>query len=77
MGNTAARTITLPPAADCKGIWFCFIKNSADAEIITLDGNGSETIDGNATITTMDADYDTITILCDGTEWFIVAQKIA
>lgn len=75
--SSGAFTITLPTAADNDGRTLTFIKTDSSTNAITLDGEGSETIDGNTTVATMDAQYDTITIYCDGTEWFIVAQKIA
>lgn len=73
----AAFTITLPPVADAEGMVLTVIKDDLAANPITLDGDGAETIDGNATVATIDAQYDTITLYCDGTEWFIIAQKIA
>lgn len=76
--NTAALTLNLPAVADCQaGDRITFIKTAAAAFAITLDGASSETIDGGATVATMDANHDTITIECDGTNWRIVAQKIA
>lgn len=75
--NTAALSITLPAAADCTGRGFVFKKTSADAEIVTLDGNGSETIDGATTSTVIDAAQDMLEIVSDGTGWHIIAHKIA
>ena len=76
-GNTGAVSFILPAAASSAGGIFTFVKTSADAQIITLDGNASETINGATTNTSMDAQYDTITIACNGTAWFIIAQSIA
>ena len=46
-------------------------KIDISANAITVDGNGSETIDDGATaiITTQ---YECITVVSDGTEWWIV-----
>jgi hypothetical protein len=70
--NTAARTLTLPAAADCAGRFLTVVKNSAAAFAITLDGAGAETIDGAATLATAAA-RDRVTIYSDGTAWTRVA----
>lgn len=73
-----AYSITLPAVATVgAGGWYTFIKNDAAASAITLDGNSSETIDGSTTYAGIDADYDAVTIITDGTEWFIVSRKLA
>lgn len=78
MGNTAARTLNLPAVATCRaGCWFVLVKTSAAAFAITLDGNAGETIDGAATFAGVDAQYDTVVVLCTGSEWVIVARDIA
>jgi hypothetical protein len=71
----AGRTLTLPPAADCTGRTFT-VKTLA-AQVVTLDGDGTETIDGATTTVLMDAAQDTLTILSDGANWHIIAAKIA
>lgn len=53
------------------------IKTDSGTGAVTLDGSGSETIDGNATDAQIDAQYDAMTLLCDGSEWFIVNKKIS
>jgi hypothetical protein len=75
--NTAALTITLPPAATVAGKTITVKKTTADAAIVTLDGDGAETIDGAATSTVIDAANDTLTIISTGTAWLIIAYKIA
>jgi len=78
IGNTAARTLTLPPAATVRaGGWFRVVKTSAAAFAVTLDGNASETIDGATTLATMDAQYDTALLLCTGSEWIVLSRDIA
>lgn len=77
IGNTAARTLTLPAAADCAGRFLTVKKTSADAFAVTLDGAGAETIDGAATFAAQDAANDVVTILSDGTGWHIIAKMIA
>lgn len=75
--NTVARTLTLPAAATSAGVWYTIKKTTADAAAVTIDGSGAETIDGAATNTEVDAQYDSITIVCDGSNWHIVSKKIA
>lgn len=76
--NTAALTITLPAIAECEvGSGFQVVKNSADAEIVTLDGNASETIDGATTLATIDANYDCAKLVSTGTAWVITSRDIA
>lgn len=64
-------TVTLPPAASSKGKIYV-IKNIGSGTI-TIDGDGSETIDG-ATTQSLSAQYDFIAIASNGTEWLIVAD---
>ena len=75
--NGGAFSITLPAVATATGKIYTFIRTGAGVNALTIDGNGAETIDGAATNATMDAQYDSLTIWCDGTEWFIIARKIA
>jgi len=76
-GAGAGVTATLPTAADNGGRFLTFVKANADATALTLDGEGAETINGNATNAEMDAQYDTMTIFCNTSEWFIVDKIIA
>lgn len=77
VANTSALTVNLPAAADSAGRVLTVKKTTADAEIVTLDGNASETINGATTNTSIDANHDTLTLACDGTGWHIVASIIA
>jgi hypothetical protein len=77
MPNTGALTLTLPAAASCANGRLTFKKTSADAAAVTIDGNASETIDGSANFAACDAANDTVTMVCDGTAWYIVAKIIA
>ena len=79
LANTgvAGITLVLPAAATSTGLWYSFVKTNADATALTIDGNGAELINGSATHATCDAQYDTVTIVCDGTGWYIVAKAIA
>lgn len=46
---------------------------TSQGNTVTIDGNSSETIDGNATLTLVDQ-YDYFKQYCDGTEWFILGK---
>ena len=44
---------------------------NAQAQNITIDTQAGELIDGNATAT-INVDYQSVTLLCDGTNWNII-----
>ncbi|RMF71776.1 MAG: hypothetical protein D6744_17480, partial [Planctomycetota bacterium] len=78
IGNTAARTLTLPPAATVRaGGWIRVVKTTNDLFAVTLDANGSETIDGATTLATIDAQYDVAHLVCTGSEWIVLSRDIA
>lgn len=66
-----ARTITLPPAANCKGLILNIKKTDSSVNGVTIDGNGAETIDGAATKSTT-TQYAGWMIQSDGANWFIL-----
>lgn len=71
-----ALTLNLPAASDSTGrIITVVLANAGSA--VTLDGDGAETINGNATDMDIDAANDTKTIICDGSEWFVISEIIA
>jgi len=72
---SAGRTLTLPVAADCTGRTFT-VKTLA-AQVVTLDGNAAETVDGAATSVLLDAANDVLTIMSTGSAWLSVCGKIA
>jgi len=61
-------TVTLPTAVGATGDMYR-VKNSG-AGIITLDGDGTETIDGVVTQTINQ--YDSFSVVSDGSNWVIV-----
>lgn len=75
--QSAGFTLTLPPAADCTGRSMTFVRAGTGTNALTLDGNASETIDGGATLATMDSARDTVTIVSDGSNWYITAARLA
>jgi hypothetical protein len=64
-------SVVLPPVADSKDRVLVF-KRFTTSSNVTIDGNGSETIDG-ATTKVLAADYTSIIIVCDGDEWHIIS----
>jgi uncharacterized protein (TIGR02145 family) len=72
--NTGPYTVTLPAAAANTGKVY-YIKNiDADGDIITLDGNAIETIDG-ATTFLLDLYKHAIRIISDGTNWHVLEES--
>jgi hypothetical protein len=69
--TSAAFTVTLPAAASSTGVVFYIKKIDSSANAVTIDGNGSETID-DATTQLLSSQYDCLTVHCDGTEWYII-----
>lgn len=67
--TTAAFTITLPASSEGLMYWIKKIDSSANA--VTIDGDGSETIDGDTT-KILSSQYDAVQLLADGTEWWIL-----
>jgi len=63
-------TITLPTIATSSGKVIC-IKNVGTGTI-SIDGSNAETIDGTDTAKTLTSQYDSIRVVCDGTEWWIL-----
>lgn len=78
MANTAARTLTLPAAATARaGAWLRVVKTSAAAFAITIDPNAAETVDGAATLATIDSQFDCGHLVCTGSEWIVLSRDIA
>lgn len=70
-----AWTLTLPTAVGNKGKEFVIkYTDSNIANALTVDGNGSETIDGSTT-TTLNTQGETLKIISDGSNWEIVERK--
>jgi len=65
-----AVTIDLPAAASNTDIDYNVVKLGTTASV-TVDGNASETING-ATTNVLSSQWDSIWIVCDGTQWVIL-----
>jgi len=69
--GATAMTMTLPTAKDNTGRTITIRKMDTGAGKITVDGEGSETIDGNLTVGIWYVN-NFLTFLCTGTAWLIV-----
>lgn len=67
-------TITLPAASGSKRRQLTVIRKDNSVNNVIVDGNAAETINGSTTYTLADQ-YDTVRIVCDGTEWFVMSEK--
>lgn len=67
----AAFTITLPPAPKHKGRAVYVKRLNAGANNVTIDGSGSETIDGAAN-TVLTTQWESRTLFSDGSNWLIL-----
>jgi hypothetical protein len=65
-----AITITLPAAASCTGRQYDILKADSSANAVTVDGNGTETINGAAT-KVLSNQYTAVTIRSNGSGWYI------
>jgi len=68
--TTGSVVVTLP-AADVMRGRVLVVKKLVAANTVTLDGNGSETIDG-ATTLAWTTQYQVQRILSDGTQWWTI-----
>jgi hypothetical protein len=74
--TSAGFTITLPAVAQAtNGFEISFKKTDVTTNLITLDGNGGETIEGRTTFLLYDQN-DIVTILCDGNNWRVKSGVI-
>jgi hypothetical protein len=69
--TSAAFTLTLPPAATYAGLVLVIKKIDSSANVVTIDGNASETIDGALT-KTLSTQYASYMIQSNGANWFII-----
>lgn len=67
----ADRVITLPLVAASLGKTVYIKKIDSGREHVIIDGNGAETIDGEATFDLV-LEHESVTVICDGSEWRIL-----
>lgn len=70
-----AWTLTLYAASGNSGKVLRIVKTTNDFSVLTIDGNASETINGSTT-TTINTQYESLTIICDGSNWHILDRRI-
>lgn len=68
--SDAAFTITLPTSSEAKNRVYIIKKTDSGPNAVTVDGNASETIDG-ATTAVITTQYESISIICDGSNWHL------
>ena len=66
-----AITINLPAASTASGLQYHIKKIDSSSNTVTVDADGTETIDGALT-QVISAQYESITIVCDGSNWHII-----
>lgn len=69
--TAGAVTVTLPPAAASIGRQIVVKKTDAGGNNVIVDGDGAETVDGAANVTTA-VQYATIVVHCDGAGWWVL-----
>lgn len=67
-------TLELPPAASVTGLEFWIIKIDDNTNLVTVDGNGSETINGELTWVGLDAQWDFLHAKSDGSNYIILGM---
>jgi len=67
--TSANLTVTLPAAADAGDGFVVTIKKTVAANTVTIDPDGSETIDGDGT-SSLTAVNSAVMIQCDGSAWY-------
>jgi hypothetical protein len=73
VSSGSAFTVTLYPAAGNAGKKLTILKTSSDFNPVTIEGNASETINGNLN-TNVVTQYERIELLCNGFNWFIMRR---
>ena len=69
--TTAGFTVTLPTAASIPGRQYTIKRINAGANVVTVGTTTSQTIDG-ATTKALSAQYASVTVVSDGTNWLTV-----
>jgi len=70
--SAAAVTISLPTASGNTGLTYVIKKIDSSGNNVTIDPNGSETIDGSSTVT-LSSQYSYRMIVSDGSNWVVVS----
>lgn len=65
-------TVNLPTAVGIAGRQYIIKKINTTANDVTIDGNGSETIDGASTQILTGANKPSVNVVSDGANWHII-----
>jgi len=76
LSAAAPYTLYLPTAVGNGGKYFIFIKSDDNANLITLDANDAETIDGQLTYTGLNYQYACVIFRSNNVEWSVVGRTI-
>lgn len=63
-------TVNLPAASGNSGQTILVKKTDSSVNTVTIDGNGTETIDGNLTLV-ISNQYDSYELVSDGSGWYV------
>lgn len=69
--SSGAFSINLPAAASSANRIYSIKKIDSSVNIVTIDGDASETIDGALTLSLI-GQYQSVTVTCNGSNWFII-----
>ena len=69
--TSASFTLSLPTAVGIAGQLYHIKKIDSTGNLVTIDANGSETIDGVDTVV-ISTQYESFKIVSNGTNWFII-----
>ena len=72
----APYTLYLPTAVGNGGRCYIFYKSDDNSNLITLDADGAETIDGQLTLTGLNYQYASFILRSNNVEWVIVGRTI-
>lgn len=64
-------TISLPAAIGSIGRLYCIKKIDSSSNLVIVDGNNVETIDGNLTVS-ITTQFASLAIVCNGSSWSII-----
>ena len=71
---SSPHTLELPPAASVVGLEFWIIKTDDNTNLVTIDGNGSETINGELIWVGLSFQWAFLHIKSDGSNWIILGM---
>ena len=71
--TSAGFTVTLPAPGTVGAGWWCALRKTIATNVLTIARNASETINGASASNTLNSQYSYITLMCDGTNWAILA----